>query len=50
MRLRMAMMENPTLIILDEPMNALDQEHVEIVKELILQKRNAGSINIIGKS
>lgn len=42
-----AMMENPTLIILDEPMNALDQEHVEIVKELILQKRNAGALILL---
>ena len=40
-------MENPTLIILDEPMNALDQEHVEIVKELILQKRNAGALILL---
>lgn len=42
-----ALMENPKLIILDEPMNALDQEHVEIVKELILQKRNAGALILL---
>lgn len=42
-----AMMENPKLIILDEPMNALDQEHVDIVKELILQKKNAGDLILL---
>ena len=35
-----ALMENPELIILDEPMNGLDDEHIDIVKDTILELRN----------
>ena len=31
-----AIMENPDILILDEPMNALDNESVEKIRDLIL--------------
>lgn len=34
-----AFMENPDILILDEPMNALDEEHITLVKEMILEKK-----------
>lgn len=34
-----AVMENPDIIILDEVMNALDEEHVNLVKEIVLKKK-----------
>lgn len=41
-----AIMENPKLLILDEPMNALDQEGVKLVRE-ILQELKKNSVTII---
>ena len=37
-----AIMENPNLIILDEPMNGLDKKGIEDVKELLLKLKGAG--------
>lgn len=37
-----AIMENPELIILDEPMNGLDKKGIEIVKEVLLKLKNEG--------
>ncbi|MGO4529955.1 ATP-binding cassette domain-containing protein [Paenibacillus sp. 2TAF8] len=37
-----AIMENPRLIILDEPMNALDEDGVRLVKEILMKKRQEG--------
>lgn len=37
-----AIMENPDLIILDEPMNGLDKKGIEIVKEVLLKLKNEG--------
>ena len=37
-----AIMENPELLILDEPMNGLDQEGVEDIKQIIRQMHDNG--------
>lgn len=37
-----AIMENPNLIILDEPMNGLDKKGIEDVKELLLKLKDDG--------
>ena len=45
--LAQAFMENPKVLILDEPTNALDQDAVELLHELILQKKKEGALVII---
>lgn len=42
-----AIMESPDIILLDEPMNALDTEGIECVKKLILNEKNKGKTIII---
>jgi ABC-2 type transport system ATP-binding protein len=42
-----ALMENPDLIVLDEPINALDEKSVQSVKELLLEHRNRGALIIV---
>ncbi|SDB69284.1 ABC transporter ATP-binding protein [Butyrivibrio sp. INlla16] len=42
-----AIMEDPEIILLDEPMNALDEESVDIVRELLKNLRDEGKIIII---
>ena len=42
-----AIMEEPDIIILDEPINALDQKGVELVKEILLQLREKGKLIIV---
>lgn len=42
-----AMMENPKLLILDEPFNGLDEESVDKVRQLILERRGKDSLTII---
>lgn len=42
-----AIMEHPDLIILDEPINALDEKTVSIVKELLLEHKKRGALIII---
>ena len=42
-----AVMENPKLLILDEPFNALDEESVNKVRNIILEKSNEDNIIII---
>ncbi len=42
-----ALMENPELIVLDEPINALDEKSVEIVKKLLLEHKARGACIII---
>lgn len=37
-----AIMENPDLIILDEPMNGLDKQGIKLVKELLLRLKKEG--------
>ncbi len=42
-----ALMESPDIIILDEPTNALDSNGIQMVKNLIKQKRDEGALVII---
>jgi ABC-2 type transport system ATP-binding protein len=42
-----AVMESPELLILDEPINALDDKGVDLVKELILKLRDNGALIIV---
>ena len=42
-----ALMENPSIIILDEPMNALDNKAVEEIRELLLSLKLMGKTLII---
>lgn len=42
-----ALMENPELIILDEPINALDEESVKKVKELLKLHKERGALIIV---
>lgn len=42
-----AMMEQPKLLILDEPMNALDEGSVEVLKEKIEEAREGGALVLI---
>ncbi|SFD28065.1 ABC transporter ATP-binding protein [Clostridium uliginosum] len=37
-----ALMENPKLLILDEPMNSLDEDSVELVRKILLDLKNKG--------
>lgn len=38
-----AIMEQPALLILDEPFNGLDRDGVKAIRELLLQQRDAGT-------
>ena len=42
-----AVMEDPDIVILDEPINALDEESVEMVKKLSLKLKKEGKLIII---
>lgn len=42
-----AMMENPDILVLDEPMNALDEEGVEKMRQLLLQYKQPGRCILI---
>lgn len=42
-----AVMEDPDLIILDEPTNAIDEEGVLLIKNLLLELRNKGKTILI---
>ena len=42
-----AIMENPDIIILDEPTNALDENGINLVKKILLQQKKRGALIII---
>lgn len=42
-----AVMEEPDIIILDEPTNALDEAGVGLVKEILLQQKERGALVIV---
>lgn len=42
-----AIMENPNVLLLDEPFNALDESSCQCVKELILAQRDQGAAVVI---
>ena len=43
-----AMMEEPDILILDEPMNALDQQAASLVKDLLKQEKDRNCTILIG--
>ena len=43
-------MENPEILLLDEPMNGLDKHGVEEMRELFKKLVNEGQNNYYGKS
>lgn len=45
--LAQAFMENPALIIVDEPMNSLDRSGVQIMRNILLQKKSEGATVLI---
>lgn len=42
-----AIMENPDILLLDEPMNGLDQKGIEIIRELLCRLKEDGKIIIM---
>lgn len=42
-----AIMENPDILILDEPMNGLDKQGVEEIRNLLIQERNHGKMILL---
>ena len=42
-----AIMEEPDVLVLDEPFNALDQEAVKLLRELLLNFQNKGKLVVI---
>ncbi|MGN0254487.1 MAG: ABC transporter ATP-binding protein [Chordicoccus sp.] len=42
-----AIMEHPAVIMLDEPTNALDQDSIETVRELILEEKGRGALVLL---
>lgn len=42
-----ALMEKPEIVILDEPTNALDEESVEIFRNIILKEKKRGALILI---
>lgn len=42
-----AIMENPSILILDEPMNGLDREGVAIIRKLLLQLKEQGKLILL---
>lgn len=42
-----ALMEEPDLIVLDEPFNALDEESVETLRKLLLEQKQKGKLIMI---
>lgn len=42
-----AVMENPDIIVLDEPINALDEKSVETVKQMLIRHKERGALIIL---
>ena len=42
-----AIMENPDIIILDEPVNALDENGIELVRKILKEQKEKGALIII---
>lgn len=42
-----AVMENPDILLLDEPMNGLDNEGVQEIRKLLLKRKEMGNLIVI---
>ncbi|MGL5439111.1 MAG: ATP-binding cassette domain-containing protein [Filifactoraceae bacterium] len=42
-----AIMENPNILILDEPTNALDEESIEKVRDILIKEKKRGTLILI---
>ncbi len=42
-----AILENPKLILIDEPTNALDTDGIEMVRELIIEQKKRGALIVL---
>lgn len=42
-----AIMESPELLILDEPTNALDEEGIDLVRQILIEEKSKGASIII---
>ena len=42
-----ALMENPDILILDEPFNALDEKSVLLLRKLLCQRRDEGKLIVV---
>lgn len=45
--LAQALMEDPEILMLDEPTNALDEDGVATIRELILEQKNKGAVILL---
>lgn len=45
--LAQALMENPRILILDEPMNGLDNDGVKEIREILLKRKEMGNLIVI---
>lgn len=45
--LAQAIMEHPEILILDEPTNGLDENGIELIRNIILEEKNRGTIILI---
>lgn len=45
--LAQAFMENPEILMLDEPTNALDEKGIELVRKLILEEKKKGTLVLL---
>lgn len=42
-----AIMEKPDIIMLDEPTNALDQNGVVLIREIVMQEKDRGALVLL---
>ena len=42
-----ALMEDPDVLVLDEPFNALDEESVLLLRKLLLERKEAGKLLLV---
>ena len=47
MAIAQAIMEKPDILMLDEPINALDQDSIENVRKLIQQEKERGALILL---
>ena len=50
LNLAQALFEDPQILLLDEPMNAIDQEGVQEIREVLIEEKKQGKIIIIASN